>query len=71
MRAYANGRNHLHLDFQKVVRMDFSSAGWLLNMLIAFQQDGKTTIITGASELIIGLFRVLGITELAQVVRRR
>lgn len=71
LRAYANGRNHLHLDFQKVVRMDFSSAGWLLNMLIAFQQDGKTTIITGASELIIGLFRVLGITELAQVVRRR
>lgn len=71
LRTYANGRNHLHLDFQKVVRMDFSSAGWLLNMLIAFQQDGKTTIITGASELIIGLFRVLGITELAQVVRRR
>lgn len=71
LRAYANGRNHLHLDFQKVVRMDFSSAGWLLNMLIAFHQEGKTTIITGASELIIGLFRVLGITELAQVVRRR
>lgn len=71
LRAYAEGRTHLQIDFQKVVRIDFSSAGWLLNLLISFQTEGKSTVITGASELIIGLFRVLGITELAQVVRRR
>lgn len=71
LRAYADGRTHLQIDFQKVVRIDFSSAGWLLNLLISFSTEGKSTVITGASELIIGLFRVLGITELAQVVRRR
>lgn len=71
MRQYAARHQHIRLDMKKVIRMDFSSAGWLLNMLIAFQQEGKQITITGAGELLIGLFRVLGITELAQVVRRR
>lgn len=71
MRQYASNHQHIRLDMKKVVRMDFSSAGWLLNMLIAFQQEGKQITISGAGELLIGLFRVLGITELAQVVRRR
>lgn len=71
MRQYASNHQHIRLDMKKVVRMDFSSAGWLLNMLIAFQQEGKQITITGAGELLIGLFRVLGITELAQVIRRR
>lgn len=71
MRQYATSHQHIRLDMKRVVRMDFSSAGWLLNMLIAFQQEGKQITITGAGELLIGLFRVLGITELAQVVRRR
>lgn len=71
MRQYASNHQHIRLDMKKVIRMDFSSAGWLLNMLIAFQQEGKQITITGAGELLIGLFRVLGITELAQVIRRR
>ena len=71
VKNYAADRRHLQLDMHLVPRMDFSSAGWLLNMLIAFQQEGKQVTILGANELMIGLFRVLGITDLATVVRKK
>ena len=71
LRAYAESRRHLHIDMHKTTRLDFSSAGWMLNMFIEFQTAGKSITILGPNELTIGLFRVLGITDLATVVRRK
>lgn len=71
LREYANHETKLTLDFHDVQRMDFICAGSLLNKIMAFMAQGKQISIVAPNELIIGLFKVMGITEMATIVRRK
>ncbi len=59
------------LDFARVDRIDFESAGQLLNRAMGWLQQGKQIRIVNVNELVLGLLRVMGITEMLQVERRK
>lgn len=59
------------LDFARVDRIDFESAGQLLNKAMSWLQQGKQIRIVNTNELVLGLLRVMGITEMLQVERRK
>lgn len=65
------GATHLVLDFSRVDRLDFESAGQLLNIAMAVLQDGKTLVIRQCNELVLAMLRIMSIPDLAQVERRR
>ncbi|MBM5571479.1 MULTISPECIES: STAS domain-containing protein [Deefgea] len=59
------------LDFARIDRIDFESAGQLLNRAMIWLQQGKQIRIINTNELVLGLLRVMGITEMLQVERRK
>ncbi|KAF0812020.1 hypothetical protein IGB42_03562 [Andreprevotia sp. IGB-42] len=64
IRHFANEHGKPVLDFSAVSRVDFESAGQMLNVGVELMQAGKTPTIVGANEPIAGLFKLMGITEL-------
>lgn len=69
--AAAEGQEDLVIDASRLQRMDFVSAGMLLNALLALQVAGKRVLIRGVSHLVAGLFAVIGIGEIATVETRK
>jgi anti-anti-sigma regulatory factor len=67
--AAANGM--LAIDMSKVRRVDFVSAGVMLNALSQLRQAGTTIQIRGANEMVAALFEVMGISKVASVSRRK
>lgn len=67
---YAGANSSAVVDMAAVKRIDFVSAGALLNLLTRLNQGGKNVQIRGANELIIALFVVMGIHKVARIVRR-
>ena len=59
------------LDFSRIDRIDFESAGQLLNLAMVWLQQGKQIRISNTNELVLGLLRVMGIAEMLQVERRK
>lgn len=59
----------IELDFEYVDRVDFESAGQLLNLFIMYQQQGKSIRLVHVNELVLGLLRIMSVTELATVER--
>nr|WP_314899745.1 STAS domain-containing protein [uncultured Deefgea sp.] len=66
-----SNNSNVTLDFARVDRIDFESAGQLLNRAMGWQQQGKKIQIVNVNELVLGLLRVMGITEMLQVERRK
>ena len=58
------------LDFTMVRRVDFFSAGILLNRLIGFQPMGKKIVILHPNAFVQELFRIVGIPQFATIVER-
>ena len=58
------------LDFTMVRRVDFFSAGILLNRLIGFQPMGKKIVIYQPNAFVFELFRIVGIPQFATIVQR-
>ncbi len=58
------------LDFTMVRRVDFFSAGSLLNKLITFQPMGKKIIISHPNAFVKELFRIVGVSQFATVLNR-
>jgi anti-anti-sigma regulatory factor len=52
-------------------RIDFVSAGQLLNTVSSLQMAGKHVRICGLSHLVLGLFEILGIAQMAEIQLRR
>lgn len=69
--AAAEGQDEIVIDARGLMRMDFVSAGMLLNAMLTLQAAGKRVRICGVSHLVAGLFAVIGIGEIATVETRK
>jgi ABC-type transporter Mla MlaB component len=59
------------IDFSAVPRVDFVSAGQLLNTFSKLHQSGKAVKIRGANELIVALFGVMGVQAVTGIEQKR
>jgi ABC-type transporter Mla MlaB component len=71
MQEWAKANGTLTVDLAKVRRVDFVSAGMMLNVLTKLSHAGVSIRIQNANELVAALFAVMGIEKVATVVRRK
>ncbi|MGQ5521761.1 STAS domain-containing protein [Chitinimonas sp. PSY-7] len=72
LQAYADEHSGgIRIDFSRVGRVDFVSAGMLMNTLVGITVQGKPIIIMGANELVVALFRIMGIADITTIVRKK
>jgi anti-anti-sigma regulatory factor len=71
LQDWAAANNMLVIDMSKARRVDFVSAGVMLNALSQLRQAGTTIQIRGANEMIAALFEVMGVSKVATVIRRK
>ncbi len=71
LNTYANSHDEVRIDFSHVPRVDFVSAGMLMNVLVGLTAQSKRVTIFGANELIVALFRIMGISDVATIVRKK
>lgn len=67
----AKDHEQLSISLRQLRRIDFSSAGALLNWAMMQHERGKTLQFTGVHRLIAGLFSILGLHEHALIQLRR
>ena len=65
---FAAPRNPVVIDLARVPRMDFASAGALLNAITPLKTAGKTVVVRGAHRLLVELLTLVGVTAVAQVI---
>jgi anti-anti-sigma regulatory factor len=66
--AFAEIQDSLLIDCGKLTRIDFISAGALLNTLMTVRNTGKQVVFRHPNYLVAELFRVVGLTSVATVV---
>ena len=72
IRDYAqNTSGELVLNFEDVDRVDFESAGQFLNLFMEFLQKGRSVRIIQVNALVFALLRLMGITDLISIERRK
>ncbi|MEP6587656.1 MAG: STAS domain-containing protein [Polaromonas sp.] len=64
------GADRMQISCAKLIRVDFSAAGMLLNWLSARQAENRSVEFSEVNRLIATFFNVIGITEYARVVVR-
>ena len=64
------GADIMHISCAKLIRVDFSAAGTLLNWVSARQTEGRSVQFSDANRLVAAFFNVIGITECARVFTR-
>ncbi|WP_051279762.1 hypothetical protein [Chitinilyticum aquatile] len=69
IRAHAQSHPQVIINLRQVRRIDFESAGLLLNLFMSIQD--KPVRIIQANEMVYGLLRLMGITDLVNVSRRK
>ena len=65
------GRSAVLVDLGGLRRLDFASAGIMLNWVMAQSSAGRSVRFEGTHRLIAGLFAILGISSVAQVELRK
>jgi ABC-type transporter Mla MlaB component len=65
------GADVMVISCAKLIRVDFSAAGTLLNWVSARQSEGRLVQFTDVHRLIAAFFHVIGISEHAKVIPRR
>lgn len=68
LETYLTEQAHPVVDFSEVTRMDFPSAGTLLNLLAPHRQRGVEVILRHPNRLVAELMNLMGIAELARIV---
>jgi len=71
LRTYAADRAEIHIDCRALRRLDFVSAGELLNEVVALRSGGKYLVFRDLNQLVAALLAVMGIPDLAEVRLRR
>lgn len=71
LQAWTAANSMLVIDLSRAKRVDFVSAGVLLNALSQLRQAGTTIQIRGTNEMIAALFEVMGVSKVATVIRRK
>ncbi len=66
--AFFELHDHPVLDFSRVTRLDFYSAGQLRNMLETYKQQGKNLVIRNPNHLVAELMGVVGIQKVARII---
>lgn len=64
------GADVMHISCAKLIRVDFSAAGTLLNWVSARGAEGRSVQFLEVNRLVASFFNVIGITEHASVVIR-
>jgi len=71
LQDWAAVNSMLVIDMSKVRRVDFVSAGLMLNIISKLYNGGTTIQIRGANELVVALFQVMGVGNTATMVRHK
>ena len=71
LEAKLMGADIMIISCAKLIRVDFSAAGTLLNWVSARQIENRAVQFSDVNRLIAAFFNVIGITEHAQVTTRR
>ncbi len=71
LQDWAAANSPLVIDMSGVRRVDFASAGQLFEVFARLHRDGALIQIRGASELVGALFDVMGIGQVARIIRNR
>ena len=71
LEASLMGADMMQISCAKLIRVDFSAAGMLLNWVSARQAEKRSVEFSEVNRLVAGFFNVIGITEYARVVIRR
>jgi len=66
--AMLNDTDHVVLDFSAVRRLDFVSAGQLVNRLSAAKRGGMDVIIRSPNHLVAELMAVVGLNKFARII---
>ncbi|KFB66258.1 MAG: anti-anti-sigma factor [Candidatus Accumulibacter vicinus] len=69
--AYAAANDPVLIDCSAVTRMDFLSAGALLNILTTVRRTGRQIIFRHPHYLLAELFRVVGLQSVAEIILAR
>ena len=70
LEARLMGADIMQISCAKLIRVDFSAAGMLLNWVSARQAEKRSVEFSDVNRLIAAFFNVIGITEYAKVVVR-
>jgi anti-anti-sigma regulatory factor len=68
LQGFAEKHDPLILDFSVVTRVDFVSAGTLVNLLSPIKRQGKRVIINHPNHLVAELLGVVGLKAVAEIV---
>jgi anti-anti-sigma regulatory factor len=71
IQTHANACSPAIMDCSRLVRVDFSAAGELLNGLSMLASNGSAIEFHNVNHLVTALFKVVGIHEVARVVSRK
>ena len=71
LQAKLLGADNMVISCAKLMRVDFSAAGTLLNWVSARQDEGRSVHFCDVNRLVAAFFNVIGITEHAKVLTRR
>ena len=71
LEAKLMGADIMMISCAKLIRVDFSAAGTLLNWVSARQSEGRAVQFSEVNRLVAAFFNVIGITEHAKVLTRR
>ncbi|GHD67151.1 STAS domain-containing protein [Jeongeupia chitinilytica] len=70
MRDFVHQHGKPTLDFAAVTRVDFETAGQLLNLTMELLSSGHTLSFTRVNELVLGMMRLMGIADLVNIGRQ-
>lgn len=71
LEAKLMGADIMIISCSKLIRVDFSAAGTLLNWVSARQSEGRAVQFSEVNRLVAAFFNVIGITEHAKVLTQR
>ena len=71
LEAKLKGADTMVISCAKLIRVDFSAAGTLLNWVCARQEENRSVHFCDVNRLVAAFFNVIGITEHAKVTSRR
>ncbi len=69
--AFANTRQHVVVDCARLVRVDFTAAGLLLNWAVGMRGQRKEIEFIHVGHLVAALFVVMGLHEVVPIERRK
>jgi len=70
LEARLAGASLVQISCTKLIRIDFSAAGMLLNWVSASQAEHRQVKFSEVNRLVAAFFNVIGITEYARVIVR-